>query len=424
MDTGGTFTDLVLIEDGELRAEKLPSTPDDPSRAVLEGIESLGGAGSGDEVVHGTTVALNALLTRRFAPAAMVVNEGFLDMIEIGRQARPELYALHPVKRPALIPRELRFEVSQRSFPGTDGKLHQERAPQPDELATLARRIGRSKAQSIAVCLLHAYADPEIELRVARALEPLGLPITCSASILREFREFERFSTTCANAVLVPIISGYVERLARSLPDVRLSLLQSSGGTLPAERAAQEPARLLLSGPAGGVVGAARAARDAGLERLVTLDMGGTSTDVAFHDARSRLEDSVSSAEVGGSPIGLPALDIHTIGCGGGSLVHLDAGGILHVGPASAGADPGPICHGKGDAPTVTDAHVLLGHIASGHFLGGRLELDVDGVERAFEQLGKRLSATPAQAARGGFSGNKGNSGWAEYVASLCSWKT
>ncbi len=400
MDTGGTFTDLVLIEDGELRAEKLPSTPDDPSRAVLEGIESLGGAGSGDEVVHGTTVALNALLTRRFAPAAMVVNEGFLDMIEIGRQARPELYALHPVKRPALIPRELRFEVSQRSFPGTDGKLHQERAPQPDELATLARRIGRSKAQSIAVCLLHAYADPEIELRVARALEPLGLPITCSASILREFREFERFSTTCANAVLVPIISGYVERLARSLPDVRLSLLQSSGGTLPAERAAQEPARLLLSGPAGGVVGAARAARDAGLERLVTLDMGGTSTDVAFHDARSRLEDSVSSAEVGGSPIGLPALDIHTIGCGGGSLVHLDAGGILHVGPASAGADPGPICHGKGDAPTVTDAHVLLGHIASGHFLGGRLELDVDGVERAFEQLGKRLSATPVQAAR------------------------
>ena len=158
MDTGGTFTDLVLIEDGELRAEKLPSTPDDPSRAVLEGIESLGGAGSGDEVVHGTTVALNALLTRRFAPAAMVVNEGFLDMIEIGRQARPELYALHPVKRPALIPRELRFEVSQRSFPGTDGKLHQERAPEPDELATLARRIGRSKAQSIAVCLLHAYA--------------------------------------------------------------------------------------------------------------------------------------------------------------------------------------------------------------------------------------------------------------------------
>lgn len=400
MDTGGTFTDLVLVEGEELRAEKLPSTPDDPSRAVLDGIERLGGTSNGDEVVHGTTVALNALLTRRFAPAAMVVNEGFLDVLEIGRQARPELYALHPQKQPDLIPRDLRFEIAQRSWPGLDGGFESIREPKQAELKELAKRIGKTRAESIAICLLHSYADPEIEQRVAKALEPLGLPITCSAGILREFREFERFSTTCANAVLVPLIAGYVERLSNSLPDARLLLLQSSGGTLPAERAAREPARLLLSGPAGGVVGAARAARDAGLEKIVTLDMGGTSTDVAFHDARSRLEDSVGNVDVGGTPIGLPALDIHTIGCGGGSLVHLDAGGILHVGPASAGADPGPICHGKGEQPTVTDAHVLLGHVAEGRFLGGRLELDVDGVQRAFEKLGKQLAATPVQAAR------------------------
>jgi len=400
VDTGGTFTDLVSIEGEERRVEKLPSTPDDPSRAVLEGIERLGGTGRGDEVVHGTTVALNALLTRRFSKAALVVNEGFLDLLEIGRQARPELYALHPVKPPDLVPRRLRFEVGQRSWPGAGGELEQDRAPSRAELEELAARIRRSGAESIAVCLLHAYADPAIEERVARALEPLGLPITCSAGILREFREVERFSTACANAVLVPILAGYVERLSRALPDTRLSLLQSSGGTLPAERAAREPARLLLSGPAGGVVGAARAARDAGLERIVTLDMGGTSTDVAFHDARSRLVDSVGHVEVGGHPIGLPALDIHTIGCGGGSLVRLDAGGILHVGPESAGADPGPICHGHGSEPTVTDAHVLLGHIAPGRFLGGRFELDTEGVTRAFEALGKRLAATPVQAAR------------------------
>jgi N-methylhydantoinase A len=399
VDTGGTFTDLVRTDGQELRAEKLPSTPDDPSRAVLDGIERLGGSTGVEEVVHGTTVALNALLTGRFAPAALVVNEGFLDLIEIGRQARPELYALHPVKPAAMVPRNLRFELAQRSWPGDDGSLATERSPGRAELDELARKIRDSKAESIAICLLHAYADPSIEERVARALRPLGLPITCSASILREYREYERFSTACANAVLVPVVARYLARLASALPDVRISILQSNGGSLPAQRAATQPARVLLSGPAGGVVGAARAARQAGLERIVTLDMGGTSTDVAFHNTRARLEDSVATAEVAGAPIGLPALDIHTIGCGGGSLVHLDAGGILHVGPKSAGADPGPICHGHGDQLTVTDAHVALGHIATGEFIGGRLELDVDGVARAFEGLARRLGVTPRRAA-------------------------
>ncbi len=399
MDTGGTFTDLVALEDGEARVEKLPSTPADPSRAVLEGIERLGGAEPRDEVVHGTTVALNALLTRRGARTALVTNEGFRDLIEIGRQARPELYALHPQKPPTLVPRSRRFELAQRSWPGADGAVESAREPTGTELEALLAQLRRARPASVAICLLHSYADPTIERRVADALRPLGVPITCSAELLREYREFERFSTACANAALVPLVADYLARLAEALPEVRLSILQSSGGTLPAARAAVEPARILLSGPAGGVVGAAHAARAAGLERIVTLDMGGTSTDVAFHNSRSRLEDAVSTAEVDDMPIGLPALDIHTIGCGGGSLVHLDSGGILHVGPQSAGADPGPACHGKDDQLTVTDAHVLLGHIASGHFLGGRFELDTDTVARGFEDLGRRLGVTPKRAA-------------------------
>jgi len=400
VDTGGTFTDLVLVDGGRVQSEKLPSTPDDPSRAVLAGIASLGGAGAGTEVVHGTTVALNAILTGNVARTALVTNAGFRDLIEIGRQDRPELYALHPEKPRPLVPRELRFELDRRDWPGRDGKLECAREPTPRELELLARAVARSGAQSVAVCLLHSYADPSIEEAAAARLEQLGLPVTRSAGILREYREVERFSTACVNAALVPLMRRYLERLQERLPDVRLSILQSNGGSLAAARAALEPARVLFSGPAGGVVGAARAAREAGLERIVTLDMGGTSTDVAFHSARSRLQDSVSDARIAGLPVALPALDVHTIGCGGGSKVRLDAGGILHVGPESAGADPGPVCHGRGGDLTVTDAHALLGHIAEGAFVGGRLPLDIDAVARGFEQLGRRLGAKPAAAAQ------------------------
>ena len=399
MDTGGTFTDLVALEDGEIRVEKLPSTPADPSRAVLAGVERLGGAGPRDEVVHGTTVALNALLTRRVARTALVTNEGFQDLVEIGRQARPELYAEHPEKAEPLVPRRLRFEVPQRSWPGADGALEEGRRPTRRELDALRQRLRKARPESIAVCLLHAYADPRIEREVADALAPLGVPITCSAELLREYREFERFSTACANAALAPLVADYLENLAAALPGARLSILQSSGGALSAARAATEPARVLLSGPAGGVVGAARAAREAGIEQLVTLDMGGTSTDVAFHEAGSRLEDAVSSAEVDGLPIGLPSLDIHTIGCGGGSIVRLVEGGVLHVGPRSAGADQGPACHGRGGPLTVTDAHLALGHLAPGRFLAGSFELDEGAVARGFEDLGRRLGVRPREAA-------------------------
>lgn len=400
VDTGGTFTDLVLVDESGVRAEKLPSTPANPARAVLEGVAALGGAGSGTEVVHGTTVALNALLTGRVGRTALVTNEGFLDLIEIGRQDRPELYALHPEKRAPLVPRELRFEIRQRAWPDGRGGLERVAEPSALELAELARRVERAAPQSIAVCLLHSYADPSMEVRVARALEPLGLPITCSAVLLPAYREYERFSSACANAALVPLVRDYLAGLGRELGSARLSILQSNGGTTSAARAALEPARILLSGPAGGVVGASRAAREAGLDSIVTLDMGGTSTDVAFHAARARLADAAHEVRVAELPIALPSLDIHTIGCGGGSLVRVDAGGVLRVGPESAGAEPGPVCHGRGEELTVTDAHVLLGEVASGPFLGGRMELDVDAVERRFEELARKLGTQPRAAAR------------------------
>jgi N-methylhydantoinase A len=398
VDTGGTFTDLVLNEGGELRAEKLPSTPADPSQAVIEGAARLGGAGAHGEIVHGTTVALNALLTGDTAPIALVTNRGFRDLIEIGRQDRPELYALHPVKPDALVTRERRFEIDQRSFPNGAALVH-ESTPTDKELETLARRIKQSGAQSIAICLLHSYADPAIEQHVAKRLAKIGLPITCSAVLLPAHREIERFSTALVNAALIPRVQRYLERLGAALDGERLSVLQSSGGALPAARAALEPARVILSGPAGGVVGAARAAREAGFSKIVTLDMGGTSTDVAFHAARGRLEDSVSSASVAGHPIGLSTLDIHTIGCGGGSIVRIDAGGILRVGPESAGADPGPACYGRGGPLTVTDAHLLLGHLAPGSFLGGAMQLDAEAARRGFAELAKALGTRPQRAA-------------------------
>jgi N-methylhydantoinase A len=418
IDTGGTFTDLVRLDaDGTETVHKRPSTPDDPGRAVLEALAAAGGAGAADHVVHGTTVALNALLTGRTARTALVTNTGFRDLIEIGRQTRPDLYALEPRRPRPLVPRELRFEVAQRSYPAragdpTDdeaaaGPLVEALRPGDEELARLLAKLRRARVESVAVCLLHAYADPAIEERVARALQPLGVPITCSSTLLREHREFERFATAVVNAALVPLVRAYLGPLAERVAPARLSILQSSGGHLPSGRAGDEPVRVLTSGPAGGVVGAQAAARDSGHPELVALDMGGTSTDVAC--VRSGLAASserdaaavvTDLPEVGGHPIAVPSLDLHTIGCGGGSMVRLDAAGALHAGPDSAGAHPGPVAYGRSDVATVTDAHVLLGHVASGAFVGGELELDTDAVARAFEALGRKLGATPERTAR------------------------
>ncbi len=404
VDTGGTFTDLVLVQGEEVRTAKLSSTGADPSRAVLEGLAILGGVPRAGEVVHGTTVALNALLTGRTAPTALVTNAGFRDLIEIGRQERPDLYALEPRKPAPLVPRELRFEVGQRSWPVDGEGLVEIQRPSDGEIETLVERVRASGVRSVAVCLLHSYADPSIEERIARALERGGLSVTCSAAILPAYREIERFSTAIVNACLLPVLSAYLERLASGLAGAPLSIMQSAGGTLDAARAAREPVRVLFSGPAGGVVGAAHAAAEAALDEIVTFDMGGTSTDVAFHRAGAGLAGVVHDARIGGHPVAVKSLDVHTIGCGGGSIVSIDAGGVLHVGPGSAGADPGPVCYGRGEELTVTDAHVLLGHIGRTRpdgFLAGGLALDVESVERAFEKLARRLGVRPVEAAEG-----------------------
>ena len=405
VDTGGTFTDLVLRDGQRISVAKVPSTPADPVRAILAGIELLGGLAAGDHVVHGTTVALNALLTGRVAPVAWVTNEGFADLIEIGRQDRPDIYALHPQKPAPLVPRERRFAIASRIWPARDGRGFDTVArPTRRALARLLRSVRESGAESIAIGLLHSYADPRIEQEIERALRPLGLPNSCSASLMREHREYERFSTAVVNAALVPLMRRYLGTIEPRLSGARLSLLQSSGGTLPAAQAAEAPVRVLLSGPAGGVVGAARAAREAGFDAFVGLDMGGTSTDVAFHSSGAgserRAERSLEPLRIAGHPVAVRSLDIHTIGCGGGSLVTVDPGGVLHVGPESAGADPGPAAYGRSDEATVTDAHVLLGHVASGPFLDGHLELDQGAVRRSFAALARRLGVEPVEAAR------------------------
>ncbi|TAJ13776.1 MAG: hydantoinase/oxoprolinase family protein, partial [Planctomycetota bacterium] len=334
VDTGGTFTDLVLVDGREVRIEKVPSTPRDPAAAIVDGLRRISPDRAPDLVVHGTTVALNALLTGRVGRTALVTNAGFRDLVEIARQDRPELYALEPRKPAPLVPRELRFEIAERSAPvdgaaSADGgvRMRRERRFGRADVAALARELRRARPDAIAICLLHAWADPRPEQELARALAALGVPITCSGTLLPQHREYERFNTALVNAALVPVVRDYLAELARRLRPSRLALLQSTGGTLPVERAAREPARVLLSGPAGGIAAAARAAVELGLDAVLTLDMGGTSTDVGFHatsERRARAAEPVASgtadpARIGGQVVALPALDLHTIGCGGGS---------------------------------------------------------------------------------------------------------
>lgn len=398
VDTGGTFTDLVLQERGQLRVTKVLSTPKAPEEAILEGLARLDPA-AGTEVIHGSTVGLNALLTGTAARVALVTNRGFRDLIEIGRQDRPDLYALSPQRPRPLVAREDRWEVSSRVWPDRSGALERVVEASQDELRKLARAIRRSGAESVAVCLLHSYADPSDEQAVAHALRAEGLPVTCSGELLGLHREHERTSTAVVNAALVPVMSAYLSRLSMGLGGRRLSILQSSGGSLASGLAVEEPARVVLSGPAGGVVGAAWAAEEAGLSSIVTLDMGGTSTDVAFHERSSGLAGSTGQASVAGHPVALPALDVHTIGCGGGSLIALDRAGILQVGPRSAGADPGPIAFGRGEQLTLTDAFVHLGRVQDGPFLEGTLPLEHGRVEEAFHALGRSLGCTAREAA-------------------------
>jgi N-methylhydantoinase A len=385
IDTGGTFTDCVYLADGEIRVLKVFSTPSDPSNAVLAALAQIG-AGQSLDVRHGTTVGTNAMLEHKGARVAFVTTAGFEDTIAIGRQTRSKLYDWFAPVPVCLVPRELRFGVTERV--SAEGKILL--SPTDDELHSLAAKIHRSGAEAVAISLLFSFANPETERRIEAALRCLDIPISTSHRILPEFREYERASTTVVNAYLAPRMQSYLlqleERVQAQHGGGRMDVMQSSGGIIPARIAAAEPVRTVLSGPAGGVVGACQMARWAGFERIIGIDMGGTSTDVFLADMTTGGVERTSESMVAGVPVSVPMLDIHTAGAGGGSIARFDAGGMLRVGPESAGAEPGPICFGRGTMPTVTDANLLLGRLDPDTFLGGGVELDVARAERIMHE--------------------------------------
>jgi N-methylhydantoinase A len=389
IDSGGTFTDCVYVEDRVLKVLKMFSTPERPGDAVLAAVvAAVGESGSVPEVRHGTTVGTNAMLERKGARVAYVATSGFEDVIAIGRQARPSLYDWMRSPLPCVVAKDLRFGVNERVT--AEGLVL--RSPTDAELRELIEKIKASGAEAVAVSLLFGFANPVNERAVAEALMELGVPVSVSHEILPEFREYERGATVVVNAYLAPKMSGYLTALEVGLgerfPGASLGVMQSSGGIVPARLAAREPVRTVLSGPAGGVMGAWRVARAAGFGKIIGFDMGGTSTDVCLIDEAG--PRTTNEAIVSELPVSVPMLDIHTVGAGGGSLARFDAGGVMHVGPESAGAVPGPICYGKGERSTVTDANLVLGRLDAELFLGGAVRLDL---ERAREWMGRECEA-------------------------------
>ena len=399
IDTGGTFTDFVHLKDGIPAVCKTATTPDDQSRAVAEGVR-LVGAGEAAAIAHGTTTATNALLERRGARCALIATRGFRDVLAIGRQNRPDLYGLAQHRSPPLVPSDLRFEVTERV--AADGSVL---IPLDErEVAALGEKLQGLDVAGVAVVFLFSFLHPEHERRTADVLKEY-LPaarFSLSADILPEYREYERMATTVANAYLHPVVARYLDRLERAVAPRPVRIMQSNGGVIGTKQAARRPVRLALSGPAGGVVGAFRLAGTAlgdPSPNILTLDMGGTSTDVALCPGEI---PRTAESRMAGLPLRLPSVDIHTVGAGGGSMAYADAAGVLRVGPASAGAVPGPACYGRGgETPTVTDANVALGRMLPDRFLGGEFPLDATAARRAVEELGRPLGLSLLETALG-----------------------
>jgi N-methylhydantoinase A/oxoprolinase/acetone carboxylase beta subunit len=393
IDVGGTFTDIAILKDGQISVHKLPSTPVNPSQGVKQGIAEVGIPQA--DFVHGSTVATNALLEGKGGRTALVTTLGFEDVLEIGRQSRAELYNLNLDRPPALAPWELRFGVPERV--DHTGAILEDLSP--EAVATLVSLLDEARVDGIAVSFLFSFLNPVHEEMLFEALRQLpNSPfISISSKILPEFREYERTSTVVVNSYVGPVMARYLGELEKSLGQ-GLRIMQSSGGSITARLAAEQPARTILSGPAGGVVGAFYTGVQAGYPDIITLDMGGTSTDVSLCPGRIK---ETTAATLGGYPISVPMIEIHTVGAGGGSIARIDAGGALVVGPQSAGADPGPACYGKGDQITVTDANLALGRLRPEHFLGGRLALDRDWAERLMADLASPIGVSVEEAALG-----------------------
>ena len=442
VDVGGTFTDFYALDEtsGAVYTGKRPSTPDNPARAIVEGLLALASRHGIDlaglrQLSHGTTVGTNALIQRRGGDVVMITTGGFRDLLEIGRQTRPHMYSLVEDHPPPLVERRHRFEIDERM--GADGEAVAE--PAPDAVAAAVEQVRASGAEACAVCLLFAFRNPAHENRIAAALRSAlpGLPVCTSFEVQPEFREYERFSTTVLNAYLQPVLGRYLttleETLAEVAPGASIGINQSSGGLMSPARARALPVRTALSGPAAGAVGAAHVAKRAGALRhrdsgdprgvhgtpgvahstkssgsaetsgrrnVITLDMGGTSADVAL--IRDFRADVSFERDVAGFPVRLPSVDVETVGAGGGSVAWFDRDSLLKVGPASAGADPGPACYGRGGRqPTVTDANLVLGRLPARGLLAGEMRLDATLARAAIAPIAERLGFGVERTARG-----------------------
>ncbi|MEW6145494.1 MAG: hydantoinase/oxoprolinase family protein [Thermodesulfobacteriota bacterium] len=400
IDTGGTFTDFVFWDGGDILTYKVPSTPEDPSVAIISGLCHVLGSGfTGAEIVHGTTVATNALLERKGARIALVTTEGFEDVIEIGRQNRGELYNIFWDAPRPLVEKGLRFGLGERT--SWSGEVL--KRPERSGIESLLTKLRRLRPEGIAVSFLHSYRNPGNEKKAARYLSALGVPVSLSSRLLPEFREYERTSTVVANAYLLPKVKSYMSALSGSFSSrggegKGISVMQSSGGVISPGQAGDEPVRILLSGPAGGVVGAFNISSLIGYDKVLTYDMGGTSTDVALSDGGPKFS---TETVIDGIPVKIPMIDVTTIGAGGGSIAYVDTGGALKVGPRSAGADPGPACYGKGREPAVTDANLALGRIDPGRFLGGRMKISPEKSGAALSVLAKKIKLSITELSEG-----------------------
>jgi len=394
VDTGGTFTDFVCFDGGRIRTHKVLSTPDAPERAILQGIRALGLESRSFYLVHGSTVATNAALEGKGVRTVYITNHGLADVLTIGRQAREALYQLQPHPQSPPVPADLCLETGGRL--GADGSV----VEPLDETgcAALVRQVIALQPQAVAINLLFSWLDDRFEQMIRRAL-PASLFVSCSSEVLPEIREYERGMATWLNAWLGPKVQGYLQRLEQAVQPAPVHVMQSSGLTIRADCAARRAVNLLLSGPAGGLMGARHVAARHGILRLLSFDMGGTSTDVALIDGQINL---TSQGHIGRYPVAVPMVDMHTIGAGGGSIASVDDGGMLVVGPASAGADPGPACYGRGGRhATVTDANLVLGRLRPDAFLGGDMALDVAAAQQVVSELARQMGVSPEQAAHG-----------------------
>ena len=397
IDTGGTFTDFILLQkDQTIKKWKVLSTPKDPSIAIIEGLKEFANEIDIDDlsIVHGTTVGTNAFLERKGAYTCLITTKGFEDVLFIGRQARDKLYDLFVERPPNIIERDDVFGIDER----IDAKGTILKSPDEKELKKAYSFIKEKGFEAVAVCLLHSYKNPENEKKLGIFLKEKGIEPILSSHLLPEFREFERTSTTVINAYLGPIVGAYIKKLEKKLDTKRLFIQLSSGGCQPSTNIEKSAVSTILSGPAGGVLASLELGKSLGIDNIITFDMGGTSTDVSLCPGKLLY---TRDYKIQGFPINLPMIDVHTVGAGGGSKAWIDKGGLLKVGPQSAGADPGPICYGKGTELTVTDANLFLGRLRADKFLAGRMKLFDRAVKDAMEKLALRVGLTPVETALG-----------------------